>query len=256
MTITETYKGVSALTVTSLEDTSKVFAVKTPMTIALEDNTEVKMIEGRTEDGALTNVDLVANTTLKPRLMATYSVLNIGLEALSRGYFPTSGSIDEIYLPRQFTIPSYIKEDFTIPGFKVASGSGHTQAAIPDLSIVEYIDGISVPVTSGVTVNDNAEVIVTPAMAGKTITLKYLGSLDNATTIDYDSPIGFCSIAIMVANSTNEGILINVPVAKVDPTGSVFDPNADNKQVSFMIVVGQGCQPYTIARTKLGAPCA
>jgi hypothetical protein len=256
MTITETYKGVSAFTITSLEDTEKVFAVKTPMTISLEDGSEAKMIEGRTEDGALTNVDLVPNITLKPRLMATYSVLNIGLEALSRGYFPISGAIDEIYLPRQFTVPPYITADFTMPGFKVATGSGHTKAAVPDLAIAEYVDGISVPITSGVTVNDNAEVIVTPAMAGKTITLKYLGGLDDATTIDYSSPIGFCSISIMVANSSNEGILINVPVAKVDPTGTVFDPNADNKQVSFMIVVGQGCQPYTIARTKLGAPCA
>ncbi|MFN6560035.1 MAG: hypothetical protein RMY28_009525 [Nostoc sp. ChiSLP01] len=246
------WAGVLGLTITD-DETGVVRAGRLPSNAIIEDNADIEKITGTDSLGRETNVGN-NERAFKPVLTLTYSGANIDLYALQRGRKVTRASFDTLVLPKEMKIKkaSYAGAAAGKVGYGIVKDVA-TKASIieTDLDILaltqQPYDTFNAGTPNSFAVGDNfARKFSTDLVTAQSLVhIKVPLPSISARTISEDT-LGPQSINMLVKSTNDTVTLVEVPSAQIDPSGSRFDPKAENIEIKFDLSGLAVCEPYRI----------
>ncbi len=246
------WTGVLGMTITD-DETGIVRAGRLPAKAIIEDNADVEKITGTDSLGRETNVGSNVRA-YKPVLTLTYSGANLDLYALQRGRKINRGSFDALIMPKEMKVKkaSYAGASVGKVGYGIVKDVV-TKASIieDDLDILaltqQPFDSFNAATNNTFAIGDNfarkfsTNLVTAQSLVHIRVPLPSI----SARTISEDS-LGTQTINMLVRSTNDTVTLVDVPSAQVDPSGSRFDPKAENIEIKFDLSGLAVCEPYTI----------
>lgn len=223
-----------------------------PTTVMIEDNADVEEITGLDGLGRETVVDTNVKG-FKPVLTLTYPGANLDLYAMSRGRTVERINL-ALFLPKQMKIRRSLYPAATTGrmGFGVVkdavSSAATTDTGYDPIQLTQQPwDTFDATVNNTFAIGENFARKFSDNLVASNQVIDITVPLPSKSvrTVTEDT-LGFQSIQIM-ARSTNDSVtLIDIPSAKINPSGSKLDPKADSLELKF-ILSGLGvCEPYKV----------
>lgn len=246
------WTGVLGMTIED-DETGIIRAGRLPSNAVIDDNADIEKLVGSDSLGRETNIGNNVKG-FKPTLTLTYAGANIDLYALQRGRKITRTSFDALVLPKEMKITKA-----TYPGAVLGKvGFGIVEDVATKASIVEDdldilaltqqpYDTFNAATNNSFAIGDN----FARKFSSNLVTAKSLVHIQvplpniSARTISEDS-LGPQTINMLVRSTNDTVTLVKVPSAQVDPSGSKFDPKAENIEIKFDLSGLAVCEPYTI----------
>jgi len=246
------WTGVLGMTIED-DETGVIRAGRLPSNAIIEDNADIEKLTGTDSLGRETNIGNNVRA-FKPVLTLTYAGANIDLYAFQRGRKITRASFDTLVLPKEMKITkaSYAGAAVGKVGYGIVEDVP-TKASIieDDLDILaltqQPYDTFNAATNNTFAIGANfARKFSTNLVTAKSLVHVQvpLPSL-SARTISEDS-LGPQTINMIVRSTNDTVTLVRVPSAQVDPSGSRFDPKAENIEIKFDLSGLAVCEPYTI----------
>jgi hypothetical protein len=248
-----TWNGIVGVSVTDNE-TGITRALMKPLNATIEDNPDVKKKMGTDALGRETNIG-TSITGFKPVLTLSYSGANLDLYALSRGRRIASQIFNNLNMPKEMLIRknNYAAVPSGRAGFGVAEDAVVMASTLgTNLETVELeqqpfatFDPVQV---NSFAIGLNFERKFSNDLVTRQAFVNMVVPFGGATASRYVSEDSIGSQAILIlCKSTNDTItLVDVPIADIDPSGSKFDPKAENMDLKFDLSGLGVCEPYTV----------
>ncbi|NJN10036.1 MAG: hypothetical protein HC836_48500 [Richelia sp. RM2_1_2] len=250
---TRQINGILAMTITDL-DTGIIRAQRLPTNAKIDDNPEVKKIMGNDSLGRETNIGSYI-TAFKPVLTLSYSGEYLDLNALKKGRKIQTIAFDNLILPKemQVTKAEYLgittgKVGFGIPADATASASTLSETLESVELTQQPFDTFDPTELNSYAIGENFARKFSTDLVARRAFVHIEVPMASAKSARYltEDTIGPQKIEIL-AKSTNDTVtLVRIPQATIDPSGTGFDPKAENIDIVFDLSGLGVCDPYSM----------
>lgn len=260
VTLNRSLRGLSNISITRKKD-DLTFNLAKPSNITLAANVEIKNTSSRDSLGNMSKLNTY-QTAEMPTLQVSYGVNQPELYAFQGGYLMKSGTFTmtvarNLLVPITGVIPAVVTGFFP---FGSAADVGLTvPEGTPDPTTASYSNtvGQSVALTqvaysptaytteNQFGIGENGAVTFSTNLIGESVTLKHPYTLASRTL--GSELVGEVSIDYTITTSANTLVVVNIPSAIINPSGSVFDAAGEGTTLNFDLLTPAGaCRAYSI----------
>lgn len=258
--LSRSLRGISNIAISRKKD-DLIFNLPKPSNAVLAANVEVKSTSTRDSLGNMAKLNTY-QTSEMPTLQLAYGVNQPGLYAFQAGYLMQTGTFTmtvarNVLVPLTALIPAATTGFFP---YGTALDVGLTPpVGTPDPTTAAYSNdvGDSVALTQTAYsstayvaddqfgLGENGALTFSTNLIGQSVTVKHPYSVQSRSL--GSELIGEVSIDYTITTSANSLVVVNVPSAIINPSGSTFDASGEGVTLNFELLTPAGsCRAYTI----------
>lgn len=258
-------RGISNIAITRKKD-DLTFNLPKPSNASLAANIEIRNTSSRDSLGNMSKLNTY-QTSEMPTLQLAYGVNQPELYAFQTGYLMQSGTFTmtvarNVLVPQLGVIPAATTGFF--PFGTVADVGLTVPAGTPDPTTASKTNatGQSTKLTQAAFsataytaedqfgVGENGALTFSTNLIGESVTVRHPYTLASRTL--GSELVGEVAIEYTITTSANTLVVVNIPSAIINPSGSVFDAAGEGITLNFDLLTPAGaCRAYTIYELPL-----
>ena len=258
-------RGISNIAITRKKD-DLTFNLPKPSNAILAANIEVKNTNSRDSLGNMSKLNTY-QTSEMPTLQLAYGVNQLELYAFQKGYLMKSGTFTmtvarNLLVPQTGNIPAATAGFFPVGASADLGLTVPTGTPDPTTASKTNAQGQSIPLTqvayspTAYTTEDqfgigaDGAVTFSTNLIGESITLRHPYTIASRTLSS--ELVGEVEIDYTITTSANTLVVVNIPSAIINPSGSTFDAAGEGLTLNFDVLTPAGkCSGYDLFELPL-----